>query len=149
IGLAAIAGLVSAAWPVAYSPAVTQLTTEKSRPFGFSLICSAGIAIGIAGGLAAGRVPGWIAHLHLGSSGIESYRLALFSGCAFVLLSLVPLRGVDFGAAQPDERKLHRPSPRLVRFLIAMAAWSLGTGALNPFFNVFFAQHIHLPVQQI
>lgn len=149
IGLAGIAGLVSAAWPVAYSPAITQLTTEKSRPFGFSLICSAGIAIGILGGLAAGRLPGWIAGLHLASAGIASYRLALFSGCAFVLLSLVALRGVDFGTARPDERKLHRPSPRLVRFLIAMAAWSLGTGALNPFFNVFFAQHIHLPVQQI
>ena len=149
IGLAAIAGLVSAAWPVAYSPAVTQLTTEKSRPFGFSLICSAGISIGIVGGLAAGRLPGWIARLHLAPAGIGSYRLALFSGCAFVLLSLVPLRGVDFGAAQPHERKLHRPSPRLMRFLIAMAAWNLGTGALNPFFNVFFAQHIHLPVQQI
>jgi predicted MFS family arabinose efflux permease len=149
IGLAAIAGLVSAAWPVAYSPAVTQLTTEKSRPFGFSLICSAGISIGIVGGLAAGRLPGWIARWHLAPAGIGSYRLALFSGCAFVLLSLLPLRGVDFGAAQPNERKLHRPSPRLLRFLIAMAAWSLGTGALNPFFNVFFAQHIHLPLQQI
>jgi len=149
IGLAAVAGLASAAWPVAYSPAITQLTTEKSRPVGFSLICSAGISIGILGGLAAGRLPGWIARTHLASAGVESYRLALFSGCAFVLLSLAPLRGVDFGAAQPDERKLHRPSPRLVRFLIAMAAWSVGTGALNPFFNVFFAQHIHLPVQQI
>jgi len=149
IGLAAIAGIASAAWPVAYSPAVTQLTTEKSRPFGFSLICSAGISIGIVGGLAAGRLPGWIAQLHLAPAGIGSYRLALFSGCAFILLALAPLAGVDFGVAQPSERKLHRPSPRLLRFLIAMAAWSLGTGALNPFFNVFFAEHIHLPVRQI
>ena len=149
IGLAAVAGLASAAWPVAYSPAITQLTTEKNRPFGFSLICSAGVSIGILGGLAAAHLPGWIARWHFAAAGIQSYRLSLFAGCAFVLLALVPLSRVKFGAAQPNERKLHKPSPLLLRFLIAMAAWNLGTGALNPFFNVFFAQHVHLPVQQI
>ena len=149
IGLAALAGIASAAWPVAYSPAITQLTTEKSRPFGFSLICSAGISIGIVGGLAASRLPGWIAQWHLAAAGIQSYRMSLFAGCAIILLALAPLSRVKFGDAQPNERKLHRPSPLLIRFLIAMAAWSLGTGALNPFFNVFFAQRIHLPVAQI
>ena len=149
IGLSAIAGVATAAWPVAFSPAITQLTTEENRPFGFSFTCSAGIFIGILGGLAAGRLPGWIARLHLAAPGVESYRLSLFAGCAIVLLALLPLSGVKFGASQPSERKLHRPSPLLLRFLVAMAAWSLGTGMLNPFFNVFFAQHIHLPVQQI
>jgi MFS family permease len=149
IGLAAIAGIASSAWAVAYSPAITHLTTAKSRPFGFSLICSAGISIGILGGLAAGRLPGWIAHSHLAPAGLESYRLSLFASCAFILLALIPLSGVKFGDSQPSERKLHRPSPLLLRFLIAMAAWNLGTGALNPFFNVFFAQRIHMPVQQI
>ena len=149
IALAAMAGIVTAAWPVAYSPAITQLTSEKNRAFGFSLVCSAGISIGILGGLAAGRLPGWIARSQLAGSTLESYRLSLFSGCAFVLLALLPLSRVKFGAALPSERKLHRPSPLLMRFLIAMAAWNLGTGALNPFFNVFFAQRIRLPVQQI
>jgi predicted MFS family arabinose efflux permease len=110
---------------------------------------SAGIFIGILGGLAAGRLPGWIVRLHLAVPGVESYRLSLFAGCAIVLLALLPLSRVKFGASQPSERKLHRPSPLLLRFLVAMAAWSLGTGMLNPFFNVFFAQHIHLPLQQI
>ena len=149
IALAAIAGLSSSAWAVALSPAITQLTTKKNRSFAFSLTCSAGIAIGILGGLAAGRLPGWIARWHLAPAGIQSYRLALFAGCAFVLLALIPLSRVNFGAAQPNDRKFHRPSPLLVRFLIAMAVWNLGTGALNPFFNVFFARRIHLPVQQI
>jgi predicted MFS family arabinose efflux permease len=56
---------------------------------------------------------------------------------------------VKFGAVPPSERKLQRPSPLLWRFLIAMAAWHLGTGALNPFFNVFFVRHIRLPVEQV
>jgi len=149
IGLSAIAGVATAAWPVALSPAITQITTQKNRAFGFSLTCAAGISIGILGGLAAGRLPGWIARLHLAHAGVESYRLSLFAGCAFVMLALIPLSRVNFGAAPVSERKLHRPSPLLLRFLIAMGAWSLGTGMLNPFFNVFFSQHIHLPVQQI
>lgn len=149
IAIAAIAGVVTAAWPVAYSPAITELTTDKNRAFGFSLISSAGISIGILGGLAAGRLPGWIARSHLVQPGIGSYRLSLFAGCAFVLFAIVPLSRVKFGAAVPGERELHRPSPLLLRFLIAMLVWNLGTGALNPFFNVFFAQRVGLPLEQI
>ena len=149
IGLAGVAGIAQSAWPVAFSPGITQLTTEKNRPMGFSIFCSAGIAIGIFGGLAAGRLPGWLLHSHVASSSIESYRLALSAGCVIVLLALWPLSRVNFGTAAPPKRKRHRPSPLVLRFLIAIAAWNLGTGALNPFFNVFFARWIHLPLQQI
>jgi MFS family permease len=149
LALSAAAGVTSAFWPVAYSPAITQLTTTKNRALGFSLICSAGISIGILGGLAASRLPGWIAWLHPASAGIASYRFSLLLGCAIVLLALVPLSRVQFGALPPSERKLQRPSPLVWRFLIAMAAWNLGTGALNPFFNVFFVRRIHLPVEQV
>jgi len=149
LALSAAAGIASAVWPVAFSPSITQLTNEKNRPLGFSLMCSAGITIGIFGGLAASRMPGWLTRLHLASSSIASYRTSLFIGCAIVLLALLPLSKVQFGAVPPSERKLRRPSPMLWRFLIAMAAWNLGTGALNPFFNVFFTRRIHLPVENI
>jgi predicted MFS family arabinose efflux permease len=149
LALSAAAGIASAVWPVAFSPSITQLTNEKNRPLGFSLMCSAGITIGIFGGLAASRMPGWLTRFHLASSGIASYRTSLFIGCAIVLLALLPLSKVQFGALPPSERKLRRPSPMLWRFLIAMAAWNLGTGALNPFFNVFFVRRIHLPVENV
>ena len=149
LGLAGAGGLVSSSWAIAFSPAITQVTNEKNRPLGFSIFCSAGIAIGIAGGIAAGRLPGWLLHSHIASSSVESYRLALFAGCALVLMALWPLSLVQFGATPPAERKLHRPSPIVTRFLIAISVWSLGTGALTPFFNVFFARRIHLPVEKI
>jgi predicted MFS family arabinose efflux permease len=56
---------------------------------------------------------------------------------------------MKFNATPPSDQKMHRPSPLLLRFLVAMAAWNLGTGALNPFFNVFFAERIRLPLHQI
>ncbi|HYL75281.1 MAG TPA: MFS transporter [Bryobacteraceae bacterium] len=149
LALSAAAGITSAFWPVAYSPSITQLTNEKNRPLGFSLICSAGISIGILGGLAASRMPGWLTRFHLASSSVTSYRTSLFIGCAIVLLALLPLSKVQFGALPPSERRLRRPSPMLWRFLIAMVAWNLGTGALNPFFNVFFVRRIQLPVEKL
>jgi MFS family permease len=36
----------------------------------------------------------------------------------------------------------------VIRFLVAIAAWNLGTGIFNPFFNVFFSR-LRLPVEQI
>jgi predicted MFS family arabinose efflux permease len=149
LGLAAAAGVSFSAWPVALSPVVAQLTTAKSRPLGFSLVCSSGIAIGIVGGLAAGHMPGWLLRLHLASSKVESYRESLLIGCAFILLAFWRFSRIDMGAAQPDKRVFRRPSPMLIRFLVAMAVWNLGTGALNPFFSVFFARSVRLPVEQI
>ncbi len=149
LGLAAAVGVTSSAWPVALSPVVAQLTTAKSRPLGFSLVCSSGIAIGIVGGLVAGHMPGWLLQSHVASSTIQSYRASLLIGCAFVLLAAWRFSRIDMGAAQPDKRTFRRPSPILIRFLVAMAFWNLGTGALNPFFNVFFARRVRLPVEQI
>jgi MFS family permease len=147
--LAALTGLASSVWPVALAPVIASVTTERSRQRGFSFICASGISIGVLGGLAAGRLPGWLSRAHWASTSIVSYRLALLIGCAIVLLALWPLSRVQMSAAAPpSERKLHRPSPLVVRFLFAMLVWNLGTGIFNPFPNVFLAR-MHMPVQHI
>jgi MFS family permease len=51
-------------------------------------------------------------------------------------------------AIPPGERQLHRPSPIVLRFLVAMAVWNLGTGVFNPFTNVFFAR-MRMPLERI
>jgi MFS family permease len=150
LGLAFAAGLTSSAWAVAFSPAIAHLTNEKNRARGFSFASSVGIAIGVVGSQAAGRLPGWLTRLHWASSTVAAYREALLAGCAMVGLAIWAFSGVSMDAAPgPEERKLQRPSPLVVRFLIAMLVWNLGTGALNPFFNVFFSRSVHLPVEQI
>lgn len=147
--LAAAAGLAFSVWPVALAPVIAAVTTERSRPRGFSFICSSGIAIGIFGSLAAARLPAWIISLHWASSDIGSYRISLMIGCAIVLLSLWPLSRVKMSAVPaPSDRKLHRPSPVVLRFLIAILVWNLGTGVFNPFTSVYFAR-MGMPVQRI
>jgi predicted MFS family arabinose efflux permease len=150
LGMSALAGIASSAWPVAFPPAVTALTTEKNRARGFSLISSAGIAIGVIGAQAAGRLPGWLTRLRVASSGVEAYRGALFAACVFVLISMFVVRRVKVSdAREPAVRKFRWPSGRVLRFLAAMLVWNLGTGAFNPFFNVFFARQMGMAVEQI
>jgi len=148
--LAAVSGLASSVWPVALAPAVASVTSEKSRPRGFSFICSSGIAIGIFGSLAAGRLPGWISRMHSAMSNVASYRASLLAGCIIVLLALWPLSRIKMSEAPPPkESSIHRPSPLVLRFLLAMLIWNFGTGIFNPFRNVFFARRVHLAVEQI
>ena len=148
LGLAFCGGLVACVWAVAISPAIAQLTTDKNRTFGFSVVFSSGIAIGILGGLAGGRLPGWFTKLHWASSNVQAYRESLLFGCAMVLVALWPLSRTRLGVAPPPERRIFRPNPLVVRFLIAIAVWNLGTGAFNPFFSAFFAR-LRVPVAQI
>ena len=150
LSLAAGAGLLSSVWPVALAPVVAAVTTEKNRRVGFSLVCSSGIAIGIVGGLAAGHLPGWLTELHWAGSTLAAYRLAMALGCAFVLLGLLPLRGMKAAAAPAVTfQRFHKPNPLVLRFLAAMMIWNLGTGLFNSFTTVFFARQVHLAVDRI
>jgi len=148
LALAFAAGIVTAAWAVSLSPAVAQLTTEKSRPVAFSFIFSTGILIGVLGGLAGGRLLGLLTRFHLVDTVIESYRGALFVGSALVLLAVWPLLRVTMTTPPPSQRGFYRPSPVVIRFLVAIAAWNLGVGVFNPFLNVYFSR-LRLPVEQI
>jgi len=150
LGLAFAAGTTSSAWAVAFAPAIAHLTTAKNRAIGFSFASSVGIAIGIIGSQAAGRLPGWLARLHWASSTVASYREAMLAGCVMIALAIWAFSGVKIDAAPgPEAQKFHRPSPLVIRFLIAMFVWNIGTGALNPFFNVFFSRRVHMPLEQI
>jgi MFS family permease len=151
-------GAASVMWAVLLSPAVAALTNARNRGGGFSIICSSGIAIGILGGAAGGRLPGWMARLAPHSSVVAQYRAALWIGCAIVLLGLLPASKLRLSAplspapaplsAVRENRRLRRPPPQVIYFLAAVAVWNLGTGVFNPFFSAFFAR-LHMPVERI
>ncbi len=149
LALAFVSGAVSSVWAVSISPAVAKLTNERNRSRGFSLVFSAGIGIGVLGGIAGGRLPGLLLRAHWADSSVSGYREALLVGAVMVVLAMWPLSRLKLGAGQvAAERRLYRPSPRITRFLIAMAVWGAGTGMFNPFFNAFFARR-RVPVEQI
>ena len=147
--LASCTGALAAIWGVTISPALAQLTTEKNRPFGFSLVFSSGIGVGVLGGIIGGRLPGWLAYASSPATSLHAKQSALLIACAFMTLAVWPASRLRFTSPPPPEKNFYRTNPFLLRYLPAIAIWSLATGAFTPFFNVYFSQHLRVPVEKI
>jgi len=142
--LAVCSGAMLCCWGVCLSPAVAGLTTEQQRPFAFSLMFASGIGVAGLGGLAAGRLPGWFrVHMsHASLSLVQAERMTLITGCLMAGLALLPISRLTLRSAAPRKRLVRLSNPFLFRFLIAIAVWSLVTGAFPPFANVYFVHHL-------
>jgi MFS family permease len=149
LALALLGGFLTTIWAVAISPAIALLTNEKSRPFGFSLVFSSGIGVGILANLAASRLPGLSMRLSPAISEIRGKQVVLLIASAIVALGLVPLSMLQIEAPPSSAGKLYPRNPFLWRFLPAVALWSLVTGSLSPLANVYFSQYLHTPLARI
>ncbi len=149
LALAFIGGLAITIWAVCLAPAIAQLTNERSRPLGFSAIFSSGIAVGILGGMAGGRMPGWLATIAPIAAAGRTKQGALLIACGIVALAVWPVSRIRFAARPAGGRTFHAPNRFLLRYLSVIAVWSLAIGAFDPFFNAYFSQYLHMPVKQI
>jgi predicted MFS family arabinose efflux permease len=134
---------------VIISPAIAQLTNEQNRPFGFSLIFSSGIAVGVLGSQAASHLPGWLAHMTPLVTSVRAKQMALLIGCGITALAAWPAFRLKFAPAPVREKMSFPRNPFLFRFLAAIAVWSLVTGSFSPFYNAYFAQYFRMPLQRI
>jgi MFS family permease len=141
--LALLGGFLTTIWAVAISPAIALLTDEKSRPFGFSLVFSSGIGLGIFANLAASRLPGFFMRLRPALTEVQGKQIVLLIASAIVAMALIPLSMLQIDAPAASNRKLYPRNPFLWRFLPALALWSLVTGSLSPLANVYFSQYLH------
>jgi predicted MFS family arabinose efflux permease len=149
LGLSFLAGAALSIWAVSLSPALAQLTTKDNRPFGFSLVFSAGIGIAALGGIVGGGLPGWLSKTALAVQTAHTNRVALLLSCGVIALGMWPLSRLTFVSAPAREKKSWVRNPFLFRFLPVIAIWSLVMNAFAPFFNVYFSQYIHMPIQKI
>jgi len=139
LGLACLNGVVFSVYAVSIAPAIARLTSEKGRPAGFSISTASSIALGILGGWLGGQLPDWLG----------GKRPAMLFGCALVLLAVWPASRLRIGPAPAEGAKLYPRTRFVTRFLIVFAIWNLATGSFNPFFNTYFAGHLHASVQRI
>jgi predicted MFS family arabinose efflux permease len=146
LALALLGGFLTSIWAVAISPAIALLTDEESRPFGFSLVFSSGIAVGILANLAASRLPGFFMRLGSGMSEMQAKRVVLWVASAIVAVGLIPLSKLKIKEPPSTSRKIYSRNPFLLRFLLALTLWSLVTGSLSPLANVYFSQYLHTPL---
>jgi MFS family permease len=149
LALAFLTGAAMSIWAVSISPALAQLTNEKNRPFAFSVVFSSGIGVGVLGGLFGGALPGWLGRISPPPAPSHAMQLALLIACGIVGLGLFPVARLTLPAIAAREKKLYSRNPFLLRFLLAIALWSLVTGSLGPFFNIYFSHHLHMSVPRI
>jgi predicted MFS family arabinose efflux permease len=149
LAFAFLSGFVTTVWAVALSPAITRLTNEKSRPLAFSIVFSFGIGIGSVANLIASRMPGWFAHLRPLTSIVQAKQFALLVGCSIVALGILPVSRLAFPSTPVTTRKLYPRNRFLLRFLPALALWTLVTGSLSPLANVYFSRYLQMPLQRI
>ncbi len=149
LALALLAGFATTIWAVAISPAIATLTDERSRPFGFSVVLSSGIGVGILANLAASRLPGFFVRVSPSLSMTHAKQAVLFIASAIVALALIPLSMLKIQAQPASEHKLYPRNPFLLRFLPALALWSLVTGSLSPLANVYFSEYLHTSLERM
>lgn len=143
------AGFVGVVWAITFVPAIAQLTTEKNRTSGFSIAFFLGTAVGIMGGQAAGRLPGWLMHMVHGLTPGSAKEVSLLAASTIIGLSILPASRLRFKSALIPEKKTYCWNPFLLRFLVVMAIWSLGTGGFSPFFTAYFSRHLHMRLSHI
>ena len=143
-----LAGACSALWIVAMPPVIAHLVPEKHRPLAFSLWVGTGIATGIFGGLAAGRLPGLLAGA--GVAGVANAKqLSILTGCGIALLAIYPLLRLRLPVRPVRERGIYPSGPFVYRFFLAMGIWQLAIGAFNPLFNAYFSRNLGFSVERI
>jgi predicted MFS family arabinose efflux permease len=149
IGLSFLAGATLTIWAVSISPAIAQLTSERNRAFAFSLICSSGIGLGVLGGQLGGHLPGLMALVNPLLTAAGSKRLSLLIACGIVASGIWPALRLRFPPLPTRAKTIYPRGPFLYRFLPAIAVWGLVTGAFSPFYNAYFSQYLHMPVERI
>lgn len=149
IGLAFLSGTALSLWAICISPTVAQLTEEKHRPFAFSLFFSLGIGVGAIAGILGGRLPGYLQTLSATQHAVDLKRTVLLLSCGVVALGLWPAAKLKLAQSVLPARSRPLLSPFLLRFLPAIAVWSLVTGSFSPFATVYFSSYLHMSLPEI
>jgi MFS family permease len=160
IGLGFMSGLAMCMWGVCFLPAVARTTTTENRASGFSLICSTAVGTGMLGGIMCGYLPQWLSRAGFAMQPVEVKRLILLVSCGIASLGLFavlrlrlppPQAGTPLENTSQDRnwRRFWRMDPFLLRFLPAMALWTVVLTSFTPFANVYLSRNLHVPLLRI
>ncbi|MBB5066363.1 MFS transporter [Granulicella mallensis] len=150
-----LSGLAMCLWGVCFLPAVARLTTEDNRASAFSLIFSVSIGTAALGGIVCGYLQQWLKMAGFVLQPVEVKRIILLSSCAIVAMGLVAVLRLEMPAILQEEEPLGRqrkrwvPHPFLLRYLPAMALWTVVLVAFTPFANVYLSKNLHVPMSRI
>jgi len=160
IGLGLVDGLAMCMWGVCFLPAVARTTTAENRSSGFSLIFSTAIGIAILGGMLCGFLPQWLSRIGFAMQPVEAKRLILLISCGIAAIGLVPTLRMrlplprrttppENASRNREWRQLLKMDPFLVKFLPAMALWTIVLTSFTPFANVYLSRNLRVPLSRL
>ena len=149
VGLAFLTGLSICGWAVSFCPIAAKITIAKNRTFAFSLLMSVGIAAGGLGGLVGGFLPGWLQLFSPSLHAAEAKRVVLLLCCVIVAVGIWPLTRLSLRNEHEQQTSPWSFDPYLIRYLPAIALWSLASGAFIPFATAYLSRFVHVPLPHI
>jgi MFS family permease len=160
IGLGFFAGLAMCLSGVCSLPTLARLTTEENRSSAMSLTSSAGVSVAIVGGVVCGYLQQWLKKAGFEMQPVEVKRLILLVACGIAALGLFPIlrlripplrssTQIENTPQKRNWRRLLRMDPFLLRYVPAMALWTVVLTSFNPFANVYLSRNLHVPMVQI
>jgi MFS family permease len=158
--LAFLMGLAMSCWGVCFLPAVSRLTTPRTRSSAFSLIFAVSVGTSALGGFLCSQLPSWIAAAGVSISSVDTKRLLLLASSATALLGLLALLRLRIPTpAAPIDQESSTSTPwtgwrrawRLDRFLAgflpSMALWSGILAVTSVFANVYLTRQFGIPLR--
>lgn len=160
LALAFLAGIAMCGWAVGYLPGIAALTREENRAAGYSLVYSVSVACAALGAVVCGNLPHWLSRMGWAMPDVAVKRLILIASCALAVGGLGAILRLpaldrsrsDAPAEIPAMRRLaglFRLDPFLVRFLPAIALWTVVLASFTPFANVYLSRNLHIPLASI
>jgi predicted MFS family arabinose efflux permease len=89
-------------------------------------------------------MPQWLA-----TPAIPGKQAALIAACGLMALALWPASRISFSGKKTQTRPKYPFGSFIRRFLLSLAGWNFAVGAFNPFFNTFFARHLHARTEEV
>ena len=153
-------GLSMSLWAVCFLPAIARSTTEANRQSAFSLITSAAIGTAMLGGIVCAYVPQWLRPRGYAMQPVDMKRSMLCASCVIAvtgLFAVLRMKRSETPVAEVIETVSQtqivwwrrRPDPFLMRFLPAMALWTVVVTSFNPFANIYLSKVLHVPFVRI
>ena len=160
IAMAFAFGLTTCLWGVCFLPAIARTTTDENRQSAYSLIVSASIGTAMLGGIVCGYLPRWLFNLGAAMQPPDVKRLILLASCGIAALGLFAVLRMRQPAMRNElasgdaiqsgiVSRLWKPDPFLIRFLPAMALWTVVVTSFNPFANIYLSKVLHIPFARI
>ena len=151
---AILAGMGTATWRDAKGPMLLGVTPASWRARVFSWNVALLVGSGALWTAVAAAAPRWIGQL-TGWSPLLTNRVALLLGAAgsvlgAALIALVRLsRTVTESAPPPNLRAQLRVPASFLVVAFCIALWMCAGGLVIPFFNLYFTNALHVPVEEV